>query len=151
MTTTLDTMELRRILEVAANAGLKSGEWRADTYGLQIWADGLRDGDTHILDIRGWGYLTGRGHGALALAEDEAIAIQRAWQAHVVAFDPATCRALLDRLDALEGLLRESVDLTGLCTTPERFSESGTGEVFLRMTAHNAKARAFLSRGKDEG
>lgn len=43
-------------------------------------------------------------------------------------------------------LLAESVDLTGLCTTPERFSECGSGEVFLRMTAHNAQARAFLAR-----
>ena len=49
-------------------------------------------------------------------------------------------------------LLAESVDLTGLCTTPERFSECGSGEVFLRMTAHNAQARAFLARnGKREG
>lgn len=49
-------------------------------------------------------------------------------------------------------LLAESVDLTGLCTTPERFSECGSGEVFLRMTAHNAQARAFLARnGKGEG
>ena len=43
-------------------------------------------------------------------------------------------------------LLSESADLTSLCTTPERFGEAGSGEVFLRMTAHNAKVRALLTR-----
>ena len=43
-------------------------------------------------------------------------------------------------------LLAESADLTSLCTTPDRFGEAGSGEVFLRMTAHNAQVRAFLTR-----
>ena len=43
-------------------------------------------------------------------------------------------------------MLSESADLTSLCTTPERFGEAGSGEVFLRMTAHNAQVRAFLTR-----
>jgi len=65
---------------------------------------------------------------------------------------PATIKALIAELREARGLLSESADLTGLCTTPDRFSECGTGEVFLCMTAHNAKARAFLARnGKGEG
>ena len=61
-------------------------------------------------------------------------------------------KALIAELREARGLLSESADLTGLCTTPDRFSECGTGEVFLCMTAHNAKARAFLARnGKGEG
>lgn len=66
--------------------------------------------------------------------------------------DAATIKALIAELREARGLLSESADLTGLCTTPDRFSECGTGEVFLRMTAHNAEARAFLARnGKGEG
>ena len=34
--------------------------------------------------MRGWGYLTGKGHGALALPEDDAIDIQRANAAFIV-------------------------------------------------------------------
>lgn len=34
----------------------------------------------HVLDIRGWGYLTGRGHFALALDDKTAFAIQAAIQ-----------------------------------------------------------------------
>jgi hypothetical protein len=41
-------------------------------------------GDTPVLDIRGWGYLTGRG-GGLALSEDEAVKIQDQFEKWVVA------------------------------------------------------------------
>ncbi len=73
-------------------------------------------------------------------------------RAFIAAANPATIKALIADLAEAKRLLAESVDLTGLCTTPERFSECGSGEVFLRMTAHNAQARAFLARnGKGEG
>jgi hypothetical protein len=42
------------------------GEWTCDNAGY-IWADSLKGGRTHMIDVRGWGYLTGRGMGALAL------------------------------------------------------------------------------------
>ena len=41
-------------------------------------------GWTHIMDMRGWGFLTGKGHGALGLPEGEAITIQRDLAAEVV-------------------------------------------------------------------
>jgi hypothetical protein len=47
--------------------------WMNDAMSLAIEA-----GPMKICDIRGWGYLTGKGHGALGLPEDKAIAIQTA-------------------------------------------------------------------------
>lgn len=35
-------------------------------------------GPAKVFDVRGWGYLTGKGHGGLGLSEDEALAIQTA-------------------------------------------------------------------------
>lgn len=69
----------------------------------------------------------------------------------IVAAETLTEAATLIEAQAAEieearRLLAESADLTALCTTPDRFGEAGSGEVFLRMTAHNAKARAFLTR-----
>jgi len=58
---------------------------KADSYGLQVWGESLKGGDTHVIDIRGWGYLTGGGHGALGLSEADGIAAQRAVQAYIVA------------------------------------------------------------------
>lgn len=37
-----------------------------------------------ICDIRGWGHLTGKGHGALGLSHDEGVAIQEANAALIV-------------------------------------------------------------------
>lgn len=33
----------------------------------KIWAMGTNDFETPVLDIRAWGHLTGKGHGALGL------------------------------------------------------------------------------------
>ena len=48
-------------------------------------------------------------------------------------------------IEGARRMLSESADLTSLCTTPDRFGEAGSGEVFLRMTAHNAQVRTFLA------
>lgn len=44
----------------------------------KVWGRSPKHGDSHVLDIRGWGELTGKGHGALGLPEAEATAIQDA-------------------------------------------------------------------------
>lgn len=41
-------------------------------------------GDTTVLDVRGWGYLTGRG-GGLAMSEDDAVKIQDQFEEWVIA------------------------------------------------------------------
>lgn len=45
----------------------------------KIWMPSAKGGDTFVLDVRGWGYLTGRGGGALGLGEDEAMKLQDAF------------------------------------------------------------------------
>ena len=53
------------------------GPFRTDDYGCKIYGtDKDGHGWNQVLDIRGWGYLTGRGSGALGLSEKEAIAEQ---------------------------------------------------------------------------
>lgn len=55
------------------------GPWTVDDHALGIWAPNAKiGGETKIFDVRGWGYLTGHGHGALALDTAEAKAIQTA-------------------------------------------------------------------------
>jgi hypothetical protein len=51
------------------------GEWTCDNAGY-IWADSLKGGRTHMIDVRGWGYLTGGGLGALGLKATDAERLQ---------------------------------------------------------------------------
>lgn len=44
-----------------------------------IWGRSEKGGMTVIANIRGWGYLTGQGHGALGMNEATAIARQMSW------------------------------------------------------------------------
>jgi hypothetical protein len=81
-------MTTPQALEAAARAAtlhLAGHEIKADSFGGQIWGQSKKGGDAHLLDIRGWGYLTGRGDGALGLSEDEGIEAQRAVQTYAVA------------------------------------------------------------------
>lgn len=96
-----DHAELMRLAE-AASAHLAGPNLNTDGFGLQIWGDSFKGGRTHVLDVRGWGYLTGGGHGALGLSEDDGIAAQRAIQAYVVAAWNAV-PALLSEIAALRG------------------------------------------------
>lgn len=52
--------------------------WHVDRLTATVYATDVPKGPARVADIRGWGYLTGNGHGALALTADEAIGIQRA-------------------------------------------------------------------------
>jgi hypothetical protein len=60
---------------------------------MDVVAPSLKGGDAKVCDIRGWGYLTGKGHGALGLPEAEAIAIQEA-NARLIAAAPELFEAL---------------------------------------------------------
>lgn len=98
-----DHAELAQLAE-AATSRTDGGEWKADPYGIrQIWAKSLKGGDTHIADIRGWGYLTGGGHGALGLSDDEGLEAQRQIAAFIAAANPATVLDLIAEVAALRG------------------------------------------------
>lgn len=49
-----------------------SPPFRYESMGAQVWDAQNR----LVLDIRGWGYLTGRGAGALGMSDGEAIRVQ---------------------------------------------------------------------------
>lgn len=110
--TPLDLEELKR-LQAAAVERFSGSRLESDSFGLQIWADGQKGGPTHVLDVRGWGYLTGRGHGALGLTEDEGIAAQRAVQAYVVA-----------SWNALPALINQIEGMRAACEDALRFLEN---------------------------
>lgn len=48
-----------------------SGPYSTDPLGAKIYGTGPH-GPMTVLDVRGWGYLTGKGHGALGLGAIEA-------------------------------------------------------------------------------
>lgn len=55
------------------------GPWTYDHRSGWINADHCCErGAMHVADIRGWGHLTGKGHGAHGMTTDEGIAIQAA-------------------------------------------------------------------------
>ena len=75
------------------------GPWDQEE-GLKIFAQGKK-GVFNVADVRGWGYFTGKGHGALGLNEDEAVQIQTA-NAHLIAAAPEMLEALEAMLEATE-------------------------------------------------
>lgn len=58
--------------------------WDVDRLTATVYATDVPKGPARVADMRGWGYLTGKGHGALSLSEDEAIDIQRANAEHII-------------------------------------------------------------------
>lgn len=103
MTIDLDALEK---LADEATCRTDGGEWKSDDYGIrQIWAKSLKGGNAHIADVRGWGYFTGMGHGALGLTEDEGIEAQRQIGQFIAAANPANIKALIAELKEARGLL----------------------------------------------
>lgn len=91
--------ELMEKLEALAKAATP-GPYTSDE-GRGIWCPNAKIGGvTKIFDIRGWGYFTGQGHGALGLSEAEGIAQQVANGAFVAACSPD---AILTLIEALRG------------------------------------------------
>jgi hypothetical protein len=72
-------------LAKAATAHLAGHDLTASEHGRMIFGQSKKGGGAHVLDIRGWGYLTGKGGGALGLCEEQAIEAQKAIEAYVVA------------------------------------------------------------------
>ncbi|MEZ0212490.1 MAG: hypothetical protein ACAH27_06000 [Xanthobacteraceae bacterium] len=62
--------------------------WTFHPIGGEIVAPSAKGGTRKVIDMRGWGYLTGGGHGALGLDWETA----RAEQDNLAAFIIAACR-----------------------------------------------------------
>jgi hypothetical protein len=100
-----DLAELRRLLSEATPGPWVYGAMTKEHVWPHGWimAEHVEKGPTHVAEMRGWGYLTGRGHGALALSSEEASAIQLANAALIVALVNAA-PYLLSRIEQLEAL-----------------------------------------------
>ena len=73
------------------------GPWKVGYRAMDVVAPSKKGGDAKVCDIRGWGYLTGKGEGALGLSDREGYAIQRA--------NAALIAAAPDLLIQLRGML----------------------------------------------
>lgn len=73
------------------------GPWKVGYQAMDVMATDAK-GDFKVCDIRGWGHLTGKGHGALGLSQDEAVAIQTA-NANLIAAAPDLLAACKDCLE----------------------------------------------------
>ena len=61
------------------------GPFKTDDFASYIYGSNDKiGGDNPVLEIRGWGYLTGNGHGALGLSHAEAVAEQKRFASFVV-------------------------------------------------------------------
>lgn len=60
------------------------GPYFTDPFADKIYGMSDKGGNMTVLDIRGWGYLTGRGSGALGLDKAEAIDEQKRFAEFVV-------------------------------------------------------------------
>jgi len=69
------------------------GPWTVGFRALNVFAPSEKGGVTNVCDIRGWGYLTGKGHGALSLPQEEAEAIQWA-TARLIAAAPEMLKVI---------------------------------------------------------
>lgn len=65
---------------------LLHGPYSTDRYGIFIYGKSDKDdGGVPVLEVRAWGYLTGRGHGAIGVDSPTAIAAQKDFAERVVA------------------------------------------------------------------
>ncbi len=102
----IDLTEIKVGLE-----GVQGGPWKLDSFACYIWAPSEKGGDFPLMDdpgengrvveMRGWGYYTGLGHGALGLHPDEAKKRQRLTGEHVARLDPQTVAAWIAETEAL--------------------------------------------------
>jgi hypothetical protein len=98
--------KLREIL--AGCEGAQGGPWKLDKFAAYIWAPSEKGGDFPVMDdpaengrvaqMRGWGYYTGNGRGALGLPPEEAGMRQKLTGEHVARLDPATVSSIISEL-----------------------------------------------------
>jgi hypothetical protein len=75
------------MLDISQLKGHTPGRWKVGYRALDVLGPNEKGGDMKICDIRGWGYLTGKGAGALGLEHATALAVQEA-NARLIAAAP---------------------------------------------------------------
>lgn len=102
-----NTLDVKVIRERAERA--TPGPW-INREPLKTWIDSeacCERGAMHVADVRGWGHLTGRGHGAHGMDEKTAIAILEA-NGDFIAHARTDIPALLKELDRLTSELERA-------------------------------------------
>jgi hypothetical protein len=86
------------------------GPWAVGYRAIDVVCVNAKCGGTaKLFDVRGWGYLTGTGHGGLGLPDDEAYEIQKA-NARLAAAAPDLVAAATFAKAALEALVAYEAD-----------------------------------------
>ncbi|PRA53847.1 hypothetical protein CQ062_13595 [Ochrobactrum sp. MYb68] len=81
-----------------ADTKFTPGPWSVGHLGSSIVCVNAKiGGEAKLFDIRGWGYFTGKGHGALGLSDEDAVAIQAA-NANLASASPELYESLEDVL-----------------------------------------------------
>lgn len=106
------------------------GQWRHE-HGY-IWADSIKGGNSTPAQVRGWGYLTGHGDGALALTEETAARIQNEVGAMIAAAP--------EMLAALE----ECARVLAMLTEPESILSTSVGEAWAASVTAEIKVRKAI-------
>lgn len=78
----------------AIAAHVVNGPWRLGHGGTIVCTNAKIGGEAKLFDVRGWGYLTGGGHGALGLSYEEGAKVQDRMAAIAIAA-PEMLAALL--------------------------------------------------------
>lgn len=60
----------------AIAAHVVNGPWRLGHGGTIVCTNAKIGGEAKLFDVRGWGYLTGGGHGALGLSQEDGAKVQ---------------------------------------------------------------------------
>jgi len=141
--------------------GHTPGPWKVGYRALDIWAPSEKGGEAKIFDVRGWGYLTGKGDGALGLTEDQAIAIQTA-NANIAAAAPdllAAYKAALARAEAAEAevkrlealeLARANANARAERAERERATSDEVREMWFKKWCNADDERRNAERQRDE-
>jgi hypothetical protein len=101
---TVESVDLARLRELESRA--TPGPWtvqhypHGDPYSIDC-ENAKIGGASKLFDVRGWGYFTGKGHGALGLTAAEGVALQEANSQLVCAIRNAF-PSLLARIERLE-------------------------------------------------
>lgn len=129
---------------------MKAGEMTAAKHMPGPWKVGLRGTavlaqapHAKVCDIRGWGYLTGNGEGALGLPEAEAVAIQLA-NARLIAAAPD----LLIQLEGLLGLVNVMVAAFDVDTEQTKCRLRLDGEVVAEVPISTVLGRSAAAIAK---
>lgn len=125
------------------------GPYKADEFnGLSIWGTD-KDGDaSRRLDVRGWGYLTGGGHGALGLSEHEAIDEQHRFARFVA---DALNMAESDLVFGLKLSLESLLEIINASHGVVGFHPNGDVAKWSEFKSEIRLARKFLAEAKARG